>query len=122
MKTKIICVLLSIVVCGFLYSCSNEDDDGGYAKERDHENTIIKKVFSNTPGVPITINGLQGGGDLIIKDSWEGMYITKNYVVQLEADCKDEKVLMTCEIYVNGKLRSRKDGNSSVMLEVVVKK
>lgn len=117
MNIKIILVLLSIIICNSFCSCAGEDDDGGFARRRDQENIILKKVLSNTPGIPITITGINGKY-LIIKDSWEGEYVTKKSVVQLEAKCKDKRVLMTCEIYVNGKLRLKKEANSYVMLEV----
>ncbi|MUP36832.1 hypothetical protein [Labilibaculum euxinus] len=117
MKIKVILIFLSILVCGSFYSCSNEDDDGGYAKRRDQENTIKYKVSINTSDVPVSIRGINGLS-LIIKDSWEGEYVTKKSLVQFEARCKDENVLITCEIYVNGKLRLKREGNAYVMLEI----
>ncbi len=117
MNIKIISVLLSIIICSSLYSCSNEDGDGGYARRRDQENAIMFRVYSNTPDVPITISEFYGG-TLIIKDSWKGEYITKQYSTQFAATCKDETVLITGEVYVNGKLKLKKDGNKYIRLIV----
>ena len=118
MKISVVFILLSILFGSVLDSCSG-DDDGGYEKEKNQENTVMFKVYSNTPGVPITVSGM--GDDKIIKDYWEGETVTKNAVVQICATCKDKTVLMTCEIYVNGKLKVRAEGNSYVLREYRIK-
>lgn len=103
-----------------MYSCS-DDDDGGASKKEAQENEITFKVFSNTPDVPITISEFYGG-TLVIKNSWEGSYTTKRWATQFTATCKDETVLITGEIYVNGKLKMKREGNKYIQLIVDVKR
>jgi hypothetical protein len=112
---KVFFLLVSMIICGSFYSCSGDDDD----KEK-QENAVKFKVYSNTKGVPITISGSYGG-QLIIKDYWERDYVTKQWVVELSATCEVETVLISCEIYVNGKLKERNDGNNHVRVSVRVK-
>lgn len=115
MKINRITLILFSFICIFFYSCSDDDDE--YLKRDNQENRITFKVRSNTPGVPITIDEFYGGV-LIIKDYWEGEYVTKRYGAQFTANCEDKTVLITGEIYVNGKLKLRRDGNGQVRLIV----
>ncbi|MDR1501573.1 MAG: hypothetical protein LBT43_03860 [Prevotella sp.] len=116
MRIKLFFILLSIIFLTSFYSCSDEDD-GGYIKKENQENEIRFKVYSNTSGVPVTISEFYGG-TLVIKDYWEGGYVTKQYGAQFSVSCQDETVLLTGEIYVNGKLRLKKDGNKYIQLIV----
>jgi hypothetical protein len=106
MKTKIILTLFSVVFILFLVSCS-KDDDGA--------NEVTLKVYSNTVGVPIRLSG--GGIDsnyLTIKDYYEKRWSTDWDKTYLSARCDDETVLITVEVYINGKLKKMEVGNSLV--------
>lgn len=119
MKIREVLVLFFIIISCSFYSCS-EDGDGGFSNRQNQENVVKLKVWSNTPGVPIRLD-CHFGQPLTIKDKWEGEYVTKQYGAQLTAICDDNTVLITTEIYVNGKLKKRKEGNSYVMLGVDLK-
>jgi hypothetical protein len=119
MKIKNLFFLLSLIICCSFSSCS-KDDDGGYSKKENQENVVKLKISTNTPGIPIKLN-CYFGQPLIIKDNWEKKYITKQYGAQLTATCDDNAVLITAEIYVNGKLRKRSEGNNYIMLGVDIK-
>lgn len=114
MKSKISLILIPLFIGLCVLSCS--DDDEPY-KKRDQENNIKFKVYSNTPEALIVISEFYGG-TLIIKDHWEGGYTTKQYGTQFSATCEDGTVLITGEIYVNGKLRLKRDGNKYIKLVV----
>jgi hypothetical protein len=120
MKLKSILGLLQIIICcAIFYSCS-EDADGGYSSKENRTNIVLLKVSTNTPGTPIRLD-CYFGQPLIIKDNWEEVYITKEYGAHLTATCDDSSVLITAEIYVNGKLKKKCEGNSYVMLGVDLK-
>lgn len=119
MKIKGVLVLLSIIICCIFSSCS-KDDDGGYSKKENQENVVKLKISTNTPGIPIRLN-CYFGQPLIIKDNWENKYITKEYGAQLTAICDDNTVLITAEIYINGKLKKKSQGNGYVLLGVDIK-
>lgn len=122
MKTKVLLlILISIFICGSFYSCSGEDDDFGYSKLNNQENTIKFKVYSNTPGVPVKLSDFYFGTSLIIKDYWEGEFITKGWHTGFDASCEDETVLITGEIYVNGKLKLRREANRYLTLDLTIK-
>ncbi len=112
MKRILMLVLLSVSICAF-FSCGDDDYDGGEAKRNNQENTVKFKLTCNTQDVPVT---LYGWGDyLIIKNSWEGECVTKQYKVLFSAICRDETALLTGEIYVNGKLVNKAEGNLITM-------
>ena len=115
MKIRGVFCLISLLLLCSLSSCS-KDDDGGYAKLANQENTITYKIYSNTQGVPIT---LQSG--LVIKDYWETTFVTKEYSAQIVATSDDPNVLITGEIYVNGKLKARNEKNSSLRITYQIK-
>ncbi len=117
---KLAIILYTIVGCCFL-SCSKEDDDGGYSKLANQENKVEFKVYSNTIGVPIKLSGVGQSGYLTIKDYYEEQFVTKNWGAGFEARCDDPTVLMTGEIYVNGKLKSRIAANERLKISVTIK-
>ena len=78
------------------------------------------KNYECIGGVSVRIYGYKSGG-LIIKDQWEGEFVTKDWEVQLVAYCNDKTALVTLEIYVNGKLKSRGEGNSYVAIGAKLK-
>ena len=60
---------------------------------------------------------------MTIKNYWKsGDYETAAYVVGMKIFCDDPDALITCKIYVNGKLRKQVDGNSYVAAGYEVKK
>lgn len=111
MKLKNAFLLISILC---LYSCSDDIDI------YEQENIVTYKVYSNTPGEPMTISGA-GCLNLVIKDKWEKTELTKDFKVRMEVTCKDRNTLMTGEIYVNGKLKIRKEANSLLMIGLQIK-
>ncbi|MDO4779544.1 MAG: hypothetical protein Q3992_00795 [Bacteroides sp.] len=113
MRKYIILVITSLL---FLQSCDNED----YTDLRYVEVNVIRKVYTNTPGVPIIISPYKGG-ELIIKENWEHSYKTKNYFAGLDASCDNKTVLITLEIYKNGKLLDRIQGNGKVSISCRLK-
>jgi hypothetical protein len=119
MAIRNVLVFLSLFISFSFNSCKNEDDDGGLSKRANQENVIVKKVFSNTKGVPITLQSLQGG--LIIKDSWETSVVTKDSFAQLVATCEDKDVLITGEIYVNGVLKAQQQANKYLSMTIQIK-
>jgi len=111
MKTIIVS---SLIIFSLAYiSCSEEDD---WEKLDNLEHKVTIKLFSNTPGVPMTtISGL------IVKDYWEYEIITKDYFANYIAYCSDPTVLMILELYVNGKLKARSQGDERVELRYRLK-
>ena len=104
--------LLVSTIC--LLSCSDEIDID------EQENMVTYKVYSNTPDEPITMNGA-GCLNLVIKNKWEKTILTKEFFAQIDATCKDRNTLMTGEIYVNGKLKMRRETNSRLMMSIRIK-
>jgi hypothetical protein len=94
-----------LIIVLALTSCVEEDIDK-------KEHLVETKVYSNTPGALIT---LQYHG-LIIKDYWYNKVVTQDYFAQVYATCDDPTVLITAEIYVDGKLKAKKEANSYVNL------
>ncbi|MCH7403470.1 hypothetical protein ACFOUP_04725 [Belliella kenyensis] len=104
MKFKSILILFIIFSCTILSSCESDDDK---------EYSVRKVVYSNTEGAQITLSDI----GLVIKDFWESSanYKSRSYA-EVVAICDDPAVLITTEIYVNGKLRARKEGNGYVKI------
>lgn len=113
MKTRIILLIFSFITSAILCSCDKED------KEK-KENQVTAKVVSNTFGVPVRVSGF-GETELIIKDKWEKKIYTKDWSIRLEAQCDTPTVLLTVEIYVNGKLRDKGEGNKHAVAYVKLK-
>jgi hypothetical protein len=105
MKTKIILTLFLVGFFLFHLSCSKDDGT----------NEVTLKVYSNTAGVPINLSG--GGiasNYLTIKDYFEKRWSTDWDQTYISARCDDKTVLITVEVYINGKLKEREVGNSWV--------
>jgi len=115
MKIKVFLVLFSILICCFFNSCS-DDEDGGYSKREKERHEIVLKVYSNTKGVPVSVQ--QG---LTIKDYWESKYVTQMYGAQIQAYCVDLTVLLTGEIYVDGKLKAKGEANGVLKVNAQIK-
>jgi len=104
---KAIFTISFIIIFSLAFTgCSDEDD---WQKIENLEHKVTIKLFSNTPGVPMTL--VDG---LVVKDYWEYEAITKNFYVNFIAYCDEPTVLMTAEIYVNGKLKASNQGNQRV--------
>lgn len=114
MKSKISLILISLFIGFCFLSCSDDDEP---FRKREQDNKVTFKVYSNTPDALIVISEFYGG-TLTIKGHWEGEYSTKQYATQFTATCKDETVLLTGEIYVNGELRLKQEGNKYIQLIV----
>lgn len=109
---------LFVFILGGLSSCSDEDD---YKKLDNQVNTVTFKVYSNSPGVPVTLTDCCPGPYLIIKNSWERTVSTMDYVAQIEAECEDKNTLITGEIYINGRLKRRSESNRFLKFAVPIK-
>lgn len=120
MKIKKFLVLLPIIVGFCLFSCS-EDEDGGYSKLDNQVNKVEFKVYSNTADVPINIEGAPDSFYLTIKNYWNTTFTTKDWGTEFDARCSDPTVLITGEIYINGKLKLRKEANTLLHMYVVIK-
>lgn len=97
-----------------MFSCSDGIDID------EQENMVTYKVYSNTPDSPITMSGADCL-NLVIKDKWEKTILTKEFFAQIDATCKDRNTLMTGEIYVNGKLKMKREANSHLMMSIRIK-
>lgn len=115
MKIKGLLILLTVIICSSLSSCS-KDEDGGFSKHANEQHRVVLKVFSNTKGIPFSV---QSG--LIVKDYWESEYDTKESFTQINARCDDATVLLTGEIYVDGKLKLKSEANSYLILSASLK-
>lgn len=108
MIRRILPLLFFIIFAG-LSSCSKDDDK-----------TVVRlKVTSNTSGIPVRVYS-PFGTPLIIKDSWEGIYVATSNIASVEARCDDNTVLLTVEIYINGILKRKVFGNSIVSAVVKI--
>ncbi len=89
----------------------------GACSKEDTENTITVKFYSNSDTAPVYITG-GGTGEpyLIVKKKWENTYTTENDCAGFDARCDDMEVLLTGEIYVNGKLKQRKYANGLLIV------
>lgn len=115
MKRFITLALASLSLFIFSASCSKEVDIW------EVENEVTYKFYTNTPGQPVVLMDCVEGPYLIVKENWERTIRTKNQYVGMDVTCEDPYTLLTCEIYVNGKLRRRKQGNRRVYISIVLK-
>ena len=87
----------------------------------DDENMTVKYVVrSNTPGAPIAVSYSHPRKNLVIKDYWERTFVIerpRNDYVTCVGKSEDPNVLITCELYIDGKLRAKEEGNKSVSVE-----
>ncbi|WP_132430934.1 hypothetical protein [Natronoflexus pectinivorans] len=105
-------LLLSVVFFITLFSCS-KDDNG--------TNEVTLKVFSNTADVPIILMGGFPKEQLTIKDYYEECWHTDWGQTYVKARCDDETVLITIEVYINGKLKERGVGNGFLRVDFNIK-
>jgi hypothetical protein len=102
MKFNSILILVLLFSWSMLSSCESDD-------EKEHSVRLV--VYSNTECVPIRLSEI----GLVIKDYWESSSKGKSReYAEIVARCDDPTVLITAEIYVNGKLRANKEGNGYV--------
>lgn len=105
MKMKSILMILYLLVCITLSSCVEEDLN-------DKEHLVEYRVYSNTEGALISLTSYS----LTITDYWDKQFVTNGYYGQIVARCDDPTVLITAEIYVDGKLRAKMEKNSYLNL------
>lgn len=117
MKIKRIVNLFFVIICCIFYSCSSNDDSASYVNQK---NRVKYRVTSNDSELPLKITNAEGKV-LIVKKSFESEFVTAEYSIDMTASCIDEKVLMTVEVYVNGKLKYKQSGNKSVRAYVQIK-
>jgi hypothetical protein len=119
MRSKIVAILLFMLASVGFSSCS-EDDDGGYAKRAAQKNTVKFKIYTNTPGAPVDLYSYFGS-PLRIKDSFEGEFVTDRTFVGFLVSGDDGDVLITGEIYVNGRLVEKRHANYRLYMETRLK-
>lgn len=105
-----VCLSFGLIIGLFLSSCIEEDLD-------QKEHLLEYRVYSNTEGALISLSDYS----LTIKDYWERSFVTKGSFGQIVARCEDPKVLITAEIYVDGKLKARMEKNSYLNLSYRIK-
>lgn len=109
MRVKLFFLLTLIVGLFSLSSCSD-----------DEHMTVKYVVRSNTPGAPIAVYYSHPRKKLVIKDYWERTFVVQrplNAYVTCVGESGDSNVLITCELYIDGKLRAKEEGNKSVSVE-----
>ncbi|KGE14753.1 hypothetical protein [Sphingobacterium deserti] len=120
MNIRLLIHLLIILLGGFTSACSDDDE---YIDQRNKEHLVKVVVYSNTPDIPVLVDGVGPGGESIyIKNYWEKEVVSKSYATRIVATCEERTVLITIEIYVDGKLRATADGNSYVAAFAEIKK
>ncbi|MFV0506292.1 MAG: hypothetical protein ACK5L5_06225 [Bacteroidales bacterium] len=107
-KTIIILVIISLAT---FVSCVEED-------VHNQENEVTIKVLSNTPDAIISIDYPK---ELRVKSGWKYSYKTLDYLIRYSLRCKDSDVLISTEVYINGKLRVKDEGNSYLRVECQIK-
>lgn len=107
MKLKIMLLL----ICAAMSSCIEEKD------LNEEEHLVEYRVYSNTKGALISLSQY----DLKIKDYWDKKYVTKGYFAQIVARCDDPTVLITAEIYVDGKLKAKGQENGYLDINYRIK-
>ena len=106
------------MIASLFMSCDDKDDP--YALEKE-EHLVKVVVYSNTPDVPIAIYGFTNPSPLYIKDYWEREISTKFYRVGFRATCDDPTTLITGELYIDGKLQGKQEGNRYISLGAKIK-
>lgn len=109
MRIKLFC-LLTLIAGLFLFSSCGDDE----------HMTVKYVVRSNTPGAPIAVFYSHPRNDLVIKDYWERTFVTErlqNDYVTFVGKSEDPNVLITCELYIDGILRAKEEGNKRVFVQ-----
>ncbi len=102
--------LLTLIAGLFSFSSCSDDE----------HMTVKYVVRSNTPGAPIAVSYSHPGKKLVIKDYWERTFVIERPLgtsVWCNGKSEDPNVLITCELYIDGKLRAKEEGNKSVSVE-----
>jgi hypothetical protein len=100
MKIKNLLILYSIVVCCIFNSCSKDDSSSIHEVE--------VRVSSNTPDALVNVLIRPGNGEIQMKDKWKFIQFidTDEFdSIDVGANCPDKDVLITVEIYVDGKIK-----------------
>lgn len=85
-------------------SCHDDDEK---------EYKIKYEVISNTAGAPIYVYNW----GITVKDYWCKEEVSdRSYSHGLKAQCDDPDVLITLNLYVNGKLQASREGNGRVFV------
>ncbi len=99
--------LLTLIAGLFSFSSCSDDE----------HMTVKYVVRSNTPGAPIVVYYSHPRNKVVIKDYWERTFVIErplNAYVTCGGKSEDPNVLITCELYIDGKLRAKEEGNKSV--------
>lgn len=102
--------LLTLIAGLFLFSSCGDDE----------HMTVKYVVRSNTAGAPIAVFYSHPRNNLVIKDYWERTFVVErpqNHSVTFVGESEDPNVLITCELYIDGKLRAKEEGNKRVFVE-----
>ena len=112
---KILFVLLLFITMAFSYSsCSKETD----LDEQKHR--VEVRVKGDKEGVKIRMDSYFGT-PMYFTESFEGEFITDAYCLSFDVFCDEPYVLLTLEIYVDGKLKVKRYGNRMVKSVIRIK-
>ncbi len=112
MKLKRWVVLSTFLVAGLLMAGSKKKYKGKNCQAV-KKNRVKLVVKSNTPSIPVRVSSYVVE-PILIKDFWEISFCTKDTCIELDATCTDKTVLLTLEVFVNGRLRETNYGNGYV--------
>lgn len=111
---RILRLFTVLTIALFTISCNSDE-----TSIEDQLNTVTYKVMANGDS-PFTINGFHHT-NLTTRHKWERTEQTKDYYASISVNCDDPTVLITIEIYKNGKLIERREANSRLNINVPLK-
>ena len=111
---KNIFLLLLVTLISFVTSCSKETDLD------DQKHSVEYKIWTDDPNATVCMVSYFGA-PLYFKGSFEGQFVTDEYQLSFDARCDDPYVLMTLEIYVDGKLKQKLYRNHSLHTVIRIK-
>lgn len=111
-KIRFILIALCSVL---LFSCSKDEVDLD-----DVTNVVNFKVTSDSPNQPFEISATDGY-HFKTSGNWEKTITTKNYFASLIIECDNPNTLLKGQIYVNGILVRKKEGNQNIHIGLRLK-
>lgn len=111
-KIRFILIALCSVL---LFSCSKDEVDLD-----DVTNVVNFKVTSDSPNQPFEISATDGY-HFKTSGNWEKKITTKNYFASLIIECDNPNTLLKGQIYVNGILVRKKEGNQYIHIGLRLK-
>lgn len=115
MKRILPCSILLLSFASLCSSCAEEDI-------AEIENKVTYKFYTSAPGQSVKLQQCVGSRTpLNVTTNWERTAITKAKYAVMEASCEEPNTLLTCEIYVNNKLKVKKQRNKWIRISVTLK-